>query len=132
MNEELDLLIENFDQLSLENIDEYQVLMNTGGGPTPAETSNQKIDPNESYVPIFNKPYKQFYDKIINRQPPKGNKYKDRFELNDNYDKPINHGGTKLDLDCKMDTKKALLTWADSMILFFLYNKDDTWENTDR
>jgi len=56
MNEELDLLIENFDQLSLENVDEYQVIMNTGGGPTPAEISNQKIDLDESYAHIYNKP----------------------------------------------------------------------------
>lgn len=33
MSEELALLIENFDQLSLTDISEYQVLMNTRGGP---------------------------------------------------------------------------------------------------
>lgn len=66
MNEELDLLIDNFDHLGLESIyDEYQILMNIGGGPNPVGTSRQEsIDPDESYAPMYNKPYKQFYDKI--------------------------------------------------------------------
>ena len=91
MNEELDLLIENFDQLNLENIEEYQVLMNTAGGPNKAESSSKQeiLDPDESYAPIYIKPYKQYYKKIRNRQPPRGNKYSNKFELNDNYDKPV-------------------------------------------
>ena len=109
--------------------------MNTGGGPNPVSGKTSKTelsDPDESYAPLYNKPYWQFYDKVRDRKPPKGNKYSDRFIPNDNYDKPVNHGGAKLDLNCKIDTKRALLTWADSMILFFLYNKDDTWESTER
>ena len=81
--------------------------MNIGGGPNPVGTSKQELhDTDESYAPIYNKPYKQFYNKVRDRQSPRGNKYKDRFELNDNYDKPINHGGTKLYLNCKIYTKK--------------------------
>lgn len=71
MNKEINNLIENFDQLSIEELENYEILINTGGGPTPAPGStsnNPKLEFSEleeGYAPMPHRPYMQYYDRII-------------------------------------------------------------------
>ena len=133
-NDEINNLIEDFDKINFEEIKEYEVKMNTGGGPVgttergessrqPQSTVFQDSD-NESIgkSPTINlrKKNKPTYSYI--------NKIKEeRFIPIDNYREPIITQGSKLNIDCKKDRKKTIIEWRNDMLSYFLSTEDETY-----
>lgn len=67
---------------------------------------------------------KPFYEYI---PPIKNTPWKKEYKPNQDTLTPINNAGTFLNLDCKIDIRKALAEWVLQMKLFFIFNgsKDD-------
>ena len=124
MDNALEELTERFSDFNLSDLEEfekeYQIKMNVAGGPElkpDIEEPSHRYETNKKK----NKPFYEYHP------PVKNTPWKKDYQLNNDHLMPISNAGTFLDLDCKIDPRKALVEWGMQMKLFFIFNgsKDD-------
>ena len=116
MEDTLEELTEKFSDINLSDLEdfekEYCIKMNTAGGP---EMKPNVGEPSHRYETNKkkNRPFFEYHP------PTKNTHWKKEYQPNNDKLTPISNAGTFLDLDCKIDPRKALVEWGMQMKLFF-------------
>ena len=116
MDETLEELTEKFSNINLSDLEEFEreycTKMNVAGGP---EMKPNVAEPSHRYETHKkkNRPFFEYHP------PTKNTPWKKEYQPNNDKLTPISNAGTFLDLDCKIDPRKALVEWGMQMKLFF-------------